>query len=125
MCSSTRVDHKEEYERIHSDFSSVVSQQLSGSMDSTRAKEAWRIVLLQANVFVLASVLSDVFFDISREVRSKDIISEVNNHMNLLIKKACDVLQKQEEEAQVRREFLMKHLQLQMESLKEQSSIQE
>ncbi|RAP72102.1 hypothetical protein ACZ87_01081 [Candidatus Erwinia dacicola] len=42
-----------------------------------------------------------------------------------MIKRVCDALQKQGEEAQVQREFLMKHLQLQMENLKEQPSIPE
>lgn len=55
--------------------------------------------------------------------KSTDSITEIGVQIDSLIKRACDALQKQGEEAQVQREFLMKHLQLQMENLKERPSI--
>lgn len=51
---------------------------------------------------------------------NKIIEPVVCRQINSLIKTACGALQKQGEEAQVQREFLMKHLQLRMESSIEQ-----
>ena len=56
---------------------------------------------------------------------STDSITEIGAQIESLIKRVCDALQKQGEEAQVQREFLMKHLQLQMVNLKERPSIPE
>lgn len=60
-----------------------------------------------------------------KATESTDSVADIGAQIDSLIKRFCDALQKQGEEAQVQREFLLKHLQLQMENLTEQPSNQE
>ncbi|MFQ6246981.1 hypothetical protein ACLMPP_21230 [Yersinia enterocolitica] len=70
MHGSPLTEHKEEYDRMYGDFRIITSQQLSGCMDSTRARDAWRRILPGSDLYVLADVLSDVFFDLSRKIKA-------------------------------------------------------
>ncbi|MGG5961878.1 hypothetical protein ACQSED_09150 [Salmonella enterica] len=60
MAEPTLAEKKDKYDEMYATLHSIAEMQMSLSMDRTRAREAWRKLIPQTDLSVLADVLADV-----------------------------------------------------------------